>query len=40
MTMMIFPPEEDLGGVFSLGLDGALNVRDKPTARYVLGLPG
>lgn len=32
------PPEEDLGGVFALGLDGALNIRDKANARYVLGL--
>lgn len=32
------PPEEDLGGVFSLNLEGALNLRDKPTSRYVLGL--
>lgn len=32
------PPEEDLGGVFGLGLEGALNIRDKATARYVLGL--
>lgn len=32
------PPEEDLGGVFGLGLGGALNLQDKATARYVLGL--
>lgn len=32
------PPEEDLGGVFGLKLDGALNLKDKATARYVLGL--
>lgn len=32
------PPEEDLGGVFGLGLGGALNLKDKATARYVLGL--
>ncbi|WP_262693606.1 SBBP repeat-containing protein [Kordiimonas aquimaris] len=32
------PPEEDLGGVFGLGLEGALNVRDRATARFVLGL--
>jgi hypothetical protein len=32
------PPEEDLGGVFSLGLGGALHIRDKATAKYVLGL--
>ncbi len=32
------PPEEDLGGVFALDLDGALNLKDKATAKYVLGL--
>lgn len=31
-------PEEDLGGVFALGLDGALNLKDKATAKFVLGL--
>lgn len=31
-------PEEDLGGAFGLKLGGALHVRDKATARYVLGL--
>ena len=30
--------EDDLGGVFGLGLEGALNVADKTTAKYVLGL--
>ncbi len=32
------PPEEDLGGAFGLQLDGALNIRDRATARFVLGL--
>jgi len=32
------PPEEDLGGVFALGLDGAIHLKDKQTAKYVLGL--
>lgn len=32
------PPEEDLGGVFALGLDGAIHLGDKQTAKYVLGL--
>ncbi len=32
------PPEEDLGGVFALGLGGALNLKDKATAKFVLGL--
>lgn len=31
------PPEEDLGGVFGLKLDGALNLKDKATAKFVLG---
>ena len=31
-------PEDDLGGAFGLKLDGALHVRDKATAKYVLGL--
>ena len=31
-------PEDDLGGVFGLKLDGALNLQDKATAKYVLGL--
>lgn len=29
---------EDLGGSFGLKLDGALHIRDKKTAKYVLGL--
>lgn len=32
------PPEEDTGGVFALGLDGAIHIGDKQTAKYVLGL--
>ena len=32
------PPEEDLGGAFGLQLDGALNLRDRATSRFVLGL--
>ena len=32
------PPEEDLGGVYALGLDGAIHLNDKQTAKYVLGL--
>ncbi len=32
------PPEEDLGGVFGLKLNGALNLGDKANAKYVLGL--
>jgi hypothetical protein len=32
------PPEEDLGGVYALGLDGAIHLKDKQTAKYVLGL--
>ncbi len=31
-------PEDDLGGVFGLKLEGALNLQDKATAKYVLGL--
>jgi len=31
-------PEDDLGGVFGLKLDGALNLQDKATAKYVLNL--
>jgi len=31
-------PEDDLGGVFGLKLDGALHINDKTTATYVLGL--
>ncbi len=34
----VFNPDDDLGGVFGLDLDGALNISDKTTARYVLGL--
>jgi len=30
--------EENLGGAFGLGLGGALNIEDKQTAKYVLGL--
>lgn len=29
-------PEESLGGAFGLGIDGALNIRDQTTARFVL----
>lgn len=29
---------ENLGGAFALGIDGALNLEDKATAKYVLGL--
>lgn len=29
---------ENLGGAFALGIDGALHIRDKTTAKYVLGL--
>jgi len=29
---------ENLGGAFALGIDGALNLKDKATAKYVLGL--
>ncbi len=29
---------ENLGGAFGLGIDGALNIKDKATAKYVLGL--
>ncbi|WND03241.1 SBBP repeat-containing protein [Temperatibacter marinus] len=29
---------DDLGGAFGLALEGALNIRDKTTAKYVLGL--
>ncbi|UTW55606.1 SBBP repeat-containing protein [Kordiimonas sp. SCSIO 12610] len=29
-------PEEELGGAFGLGIDGALNIRDAATARFVL----
>ncbi|WP_020398418.1 SBBP repeat-containing protein [Kordiimonas gwangyangensis] len=32
------PPEEDVGGVFALGIDGAIHLNDKQTAKYVLGL--
>lgn len=31
-------PDDDLGGVFGLKLDGALHLKDKATAKYVLGL--
>lgn len=31
-------PEDDLGGAFGLELGGALNLQDKATAKYVLGL--
>ncbi|WP_262692254.1 SBBP repeat-containing protein [Kordiimonas aestuarii] len=31
-------PEDDVGGVFALGLDGAIHLGDKQTAKYVLGL--
>ncbi len=31
-------PEDDTGGVFALGLDGAIHLGDKQTAKYVLGL--
>lgn len=31
-------PEDDLGGAFGLKLGGALNLQDKATAKYVLGL--
>lgn len=30
--------EEDLGGAFGLKLDGAIHLKDKKTAKYVLGL--
>ena len=30
--------EENLGGAFALGIAGALNIEDKQTAKYVLGL--
>lgn len=30
------PPEEQLGGSFSLGLEASFNLRDKTTAKYVL----
>lgn len=33
-----FDPETDLGGVFGLGLEGALHIRDRATANYVLNL--
>ena len=29
---------KELGGVFALGLDGAIHLKDKQTAKYVLGL--
>lgn len=29
---------ENLGGAFALGIDGALNIKDKANAKYVLGL--
>ncbi len=32
------PPEEDLGGVYSLGLGDAIHIGDKATAKYTLGL--
>lgn len=32
------PPEEDLGGVYSLGLGAAIHIGDKATAKYTLGL--
>ncbi len=31
-------PQDDVGGVFGLGLEGALHIKDKKTAQYVLGL--
>lgn len=32
------PPEEDLGGVYALGLGDAIHIGDKATAKYTLGL--